>query len=51
MVLLGTSMGCSVIWAYCMLYGTRNVKGAIFVDQSPLQVHFPCSGQTSAVMQ
>lgn len=36
-VLLGASMGCAVIWAFCELYGTSQLMGAAFIDQAPLQ--------------
>eukprot|EP00892_Ulva_mutabilis_P007942 jgi/Ulvmu1/551/UM001_0559.1 len=35
--LLGTSMGCAVIWSYIELFGQSAVKGCVFVDQAPLQ--------------
>lgn len=36
--LLGTSLGCAVIWAYVELFGTPNLLSAcIFVDQAPWQ--------------
>eukprot|EP00210_Caulerpa_lentillifera_P007237 g6924.t1 len=35
--MIGVSMGCSIIWSYCMLFGTSNLTGAIFIDQAPLQ--------------
>ncbi|RHY00121.1 hypothetical protein DYB37_001086 [Aphanomyces astaci] len=35
--LLGTSMGCAVIWSLFELFGTSLARQAIFVDQVPLQ--------------
>eukprot|EP00775_Hariotina_reticulata_P013434 gene13434-13562_t len=34
---VGTSMGCAVIWSYVELFGTQHLKQAVFVDQAPLQ--------------
>ena len=36
-VLLGTSLGCAVIWAYVELYGCDGLGRLIFVDQAPSQ--------------
>ena len=35
--LVGTSMGCAIIWSYLELFGDAKVKAAVFVDQAPLQ--------------
>ncbi|ETV96391.1 hypothetical protein H310_10544 [Aphanomyces invadans] len=35
--ILGTSMGCAVIWSFAELFGTSLIRQAIFVDQVPLQ--------------
>lgn len=35
---VGTSMGCAVIWAYIELFGEDRLARAVFVDQAPLQV-------------
>lgn len=35
--LVGTSLGCAIIWSYFELFGSSKVKTAIFVDQAPLQ--------------
>lgn len=34
---LGTSMGCAVIWSYIELFGHNRLHKAVFVDQAPLQ--------------
>lgn len=34
---VGTSMGCAVIWSYVELFSTHRLKQAVFVDQAPLQ--------------
>ncbi|KAF0684017.1 Aste57867_23938 [Aphanomyces stellatus] len=40
--LVGTSMGCAVIWSFLELFGARDVvRQAIFVDQVPLQNRRP----------
>jgi pimeloyl-ACP methyl ester carboxylesterase len=39
--LVGHSMGCSVIWAYLELFGSADVRGLVFVDQSPVMVTGP----------
>ncbi|MEW5306494.1 MAG: hypothetical protein WDW36_008953 [Sanguina aurantia] len=36
-VVVGTSLGCAVIWSYIELYGEARLKGAVTVDQAPLQ--------------
>ena len=38
-VLVGTSMGCAVIWSHLDLFGTRDglIDGVVLVDQAPLQ--------------
>ncbi|KAL1523329.1 hypothetical protein AB1Y20_018275 [Prymnesium parvum] len=36
-ILLGTSLGCAVIWAYVELYGDAHLKNLVFVDQAPSQ--------------
>jgi hypothetical protein len=30
---VGTSMGCAVIWSYVELFGTARLQSAVFVDQ------------------
>ncbi|OQS00943.1 alpha/beta-hydrolase [Achlya hypogyna] len=37
LTLIGTSMGCAVIWSFLELFGSAGVRQAIFVDQLPLQ--------------
>ncbi|EQC25564.1 hypothetical protein SDRG_16582 [Saprolegnia diclina VS20] len=37
LTLIGTSMGCAVIWSFVELFGCASVHQAIFVDQLPLQ--------------
>jgi len=39
--LLGTSLGCAVIWSYVELYGEGRCSKLIFVDQAPSQWIFP----------
>jgi hypothetical protein len=43
---VGTSMGCAVIWSYVELFGTARLKSAVFVDQvrNTGQVLKACSG-------
>ncbi|KAL3925593.1 MAG: hypothetical protein SGPRY_003609 [Prymnesium sp.] len=36
-ILLGTSLGCAVIWAYVELYGDVGLNKLVFVDQAPSQ--------------
>uniref|UniRef100_A0A7S1GW33 AB hydrolase-1 domain-containing protein n=2 Tax=Hemiselmis andersenii TaxID=464988 RepID=A0A7S1GW33_HEMAN len=36
-VVVGTSMGAAVIWAFVELFGTKLLRGCVFVDQAPLQ--------------
>jgi pimeloyl-ACP methyl ester carboxylesterase len=38
---VGTSMGCAIIWSYLELYGAERLKGAVCVDQAPLQNRAP----------
>ncbi|KAI8475875.1 MAG: Alpha/Beta hydrolase protein [Monoraphidium minutum] len=38
---VGTSMGCAVIWSYIELFGTDRLAKAVFVDQAPLQNRAP----------
>jgi pimeloyl-ACP methyl ester carboxylesterase len=40
-VLMGHSMGCSVIWAYLDLYGPRHVAKLVLVDQAATQLIQP----------
>jgi len=40
-VLVGHSMGCSVIWAYLELFGAERVERLVLVDQSPAMVVDP----------
>ena len=35
--LVGTSMGCAVIWSYIELFGEDLVRSLVLVDQAPLQ--------------
>lgn len=37
--IMGNSMGVSVIWAYCSLYGDSQIKRIISVDQSPKMIN------------
>lgn len=39
--LLGTSLGCAVIWSYVELFGEDRCSKFIFVDQAPSQWVFP----------
>ena len=39
--LVGTSMGCAIIWSYLSLFGEGRVKCGVFVDQAPLQNRAP----------
>jgi len=39
--LLGSSLGCAVIWSYVELYGQASVSKLIFVDQAPSQWVYP----------
>ena len=36
-VLLGTSLGCAVIWSFIELYGQSQISKCVFVDQAPSQ--------------
>lgn len=38
---VGTSMGCAVIWSYIELFGEERLAKAVFVDQAPLQNRVP----------
>jgi len=40
-VLVGHSMGCSVIWAYLELFGAARLERLVLVDQSPAMVADP----------
>jgi len=40
-VVVGTSMGASIIWSYYELFGKARLAGAVFVDQAPLQNRAP----------
>jgi pimeloyl-ACP methyl ester carboxylesterase len=40
-VLVGHSMGCSVIWAYLELFGAARLERLVLVDQSPAMVIDP----------
>jgi non-heme chloroperoxidase len=40
-VLVGHSMGCSVIWAYLELFGPARLDRLVFVDQSPTMMVDP----------
>ena len=39
--LVGTSLGCAVIWAYVELYGQSELGKLVFVDQAPSQWILP----------
>ena len=39
--LLGTSLGCAVIWSYVELYGQEKLSKLVFVDQAPSQWKMP----------
>ena len=36
-MLVGHSMGCSVIWAYLELFGTARLERLVFVDQASVK--------------
>ena len=40
-MVLGTSLGCAVIWAYVELYGETSLGKLVFVDQAPSQWVLP----------
>ena len=40
-VLVGHSMGCSVIWAYLELFGPARLERLVFVEQSPTMIIDP----------
>lgn len=40
-ILMGHSMGASVLWAYSALYGTEHIAKMAFVDQSPCLISDP----------
>ena len=40
-VVLGSSLGCAVIWAYVELYGNMALGKCVFVDQAPSQWALP----------
>jgi len=40
-VVVGTSLGCAVIWAYVELYGEASLGKLVFVDQAPSQWRLP----------
>mmetsp|Transcript_2223 Transcript_2223/g.5007 ORF Transcript_2223/g.5007 Transcript_2223/m.5007 type:complete len:293 (-) Transcript_2223:101-979(-) len=37
LILLGSSLGCAVIWSFVELFGTSRLHAAVFVDQAPFQ--------------
>lgn len=39
--LLGSSLGCAIIWSYVELYGQSNLSKLVFVDQAPSQWTMP----------
>jgi non-heme chloroperoxidase len=41
MILMGHSMGCSIIWSYLDLFGPDDVDALILVDQAPTQLIQP----------
>ncbi|HZP20493.1 MAG TPA: alpha/beta hydrolase [Bauldia sp.] len=40
-ILMGHSMGCSIIWSYLDLYGPADVAALVLVDQAPTQLIQP----------
>eukprot|EP00854_Cymbomonas_tetramitiformis_P005001 gene5001-6091_t len=38
-VVVGTSLGCAIIWSYIELFGNERLGKAVFVDQAPLQFY------------
>ena len=40
-VLLGSSLGCAIIWSYVELYGDTHLSKLVFVDQAPSQWKMP----------
>ena len=40
-MVVGTSLGCAVIWAYVELYGEASLGKLVFVDQAPSQWVLP----------
>ncbi|MFI6482429.1 alpha/beta fold hydrolase [Nonomuraea sp. NPDC050663] len=40
-LLVGASMGASVIWSYADLFGTSRVRGIVSVDQTPKMINTP----------
>ena len=40
-VVVGTSLGCAVVWAYVELYGEATLGKLVFVDQAPSQWRLP----------
>jgi len=49
MILMGHSMGCSIIWSYLDLYGDDAVDGLILVDQAPTQLIQPWWSEAEAL--
>lgn len=39
-VLVGTSLGCAILWSYVELYGDSTIGKMVFVDQAPSQWTF-----------
>ena len=40
-IVVGTSLGCAIIWSYVELYTDASLGGCVFVDQAPSQWIFP----------
>lgn len=40
-IVVGTSLGCAIIWSYVELYTDASLGGCVFVDQAPSQWTFP----------
>ncbi|WP_370636141.1 alpha/beta fold hydrolase [Lactobacillus sp. S2-2] len=38
-ILMGNSMGAATIYAYISLFGTKNIKGVISIDQTPKMIN------------
>jgi non-heme chloroperoxidase len=40
-LVLGSSLGCAVLWSFVELYGTAEISKMVFVDQAPSQWKLP----------
>jgi len=40
-VVVGSSLGCAIIWAFVELYGDESLGKLVFIDQAPSQWRFP----------